>query len=79
MTQIVITMKVYVNGEGVPVCDIKLGIRRSVSSASSSRHILPLRKSPQHSLNMRMDGHQTYNGDNIPMHGDQQVKLNTLI
>jgi hypothetical protein len=44
MTQIVIAMKVYVNGEAVPVYDIKLGIRRSVSSASSSRHILPLRK-----------------------------------
>ena len=46
MKQIVTTMKVYVNGEAVPVYDIKIGIRRSVSSASSSRHILPLRKEP---------------------------------
>ena len=49
MTQIVITMEVYVNGEAIPVYDIKIGIRRSVSSASSSRHILPLRKElPKH-------------------------------
>ena len=48
MTQIVITMEVYVNGEAIPVYDIKIGIR-SVSSASSSRHILPLRKElPKH-------------------------------
>jgi len=39
-------MKVYINGEAVPVYDIKLGIGRSVSSASCSKHILPLRKEP---------------------------------
>jgi len=46
MTQTVITMKVYVNGEAVPVYDINLGIGRSVSSAACSKHILPLRKVP---------------------------------
>jgi len=44
MAQNVIGMEVYVNGEAVPVYDIKIDIRRSVSSSSSSRHILPLRK-----------------------------------
>jgi len=73
-------MKVYVNDEAVSVYYINLGIGRSVSSAACSKHNLPLRKVPQqHSLNMRLDGHHTYNGDNIPMHGDWQVKLNTLI
>jgi hypothetical protein len=46
MTQIVITMKVYVKGEAVLVYDIIHGIRGSVSSASCSWHILPLRKEP---------------------------------
>jgi hypothetical protein len=34
MTQIVITMKVHVNGEAVPVYDIRLGISSTVSTAS---------------------------------------------
>ena len=79
MTWIVITMQVYINGEAVPVYDIKLGIRRSMSSASSSRNILPLSKEPPALINVSLDGHQIYNGDSISLRGDQQVKLNTLI
>jgi hypothetical protein len=56
-----------------------LALDGDVLSASSSRHILPLRKEPTALSNIRLDGHHTYNGYNIPMHGDQQVKLNTLI
>jgi len=58
---------------------LNLALDGDLLSASSSRHILPLRKEPPTPSNIWLDGHHTYNGDNIPMHGDQQVKLNTLI
>jgi hypothetical protein len=78
MTQIVITMKVHVNSEAVPVYDIKLAV--GVCHQLQVPGTFCLRgNSRQHSLNMMLDGHQTYNADNFPMHGDQQVKLNTLI
>lgn len=79
MKYAVITVKVYVNCEAVPLCDIKIGSRWSVSSASVPGTFCLYGKCCQHSLNMRLNGHQTYNGNSIAMCGDQQVKLNTLI
>jgi len=78
MTHIVITMKEYKNSEAVSVYDIKLGIRWR-HAISFKFLFLPLRKEPPTPSNIWLDGRHTFNGDNIPMHGDQQVKLKTLI